>query len=209
MKIKDSPLDGPLCRYHEVCDDIQEVVITADQIQKTVEILSHQIHEVYANDTRVVIPVLLQGARHFADDLSDRLNDSKFQFVPVKVSSYRGGTRSTGQVVIHSTETLDIRGQAVLIVDDIYDSGRTLTQVKAHLEAQNPAHVKTCVMFEKACEHIHDVPLDFVGLPVPDDFVVGYGLDYQDRYRELHCVGTLKPDVIATEDRYEDAQSIG
>jgi hypoxanthine phosphoribosyltransferase len=208
IKIKDSPLEGPLCRYHELCDDIQEIVITSDQIRDTLETLARQIQAVYVNHTRVIVPVLLKGAKPFADDLADLLSDQKFQFIPIRVSSYRGGTRSTGDVIIHSTEPFDITGQAVLILDDIYDSGQTLTKIKAHLEIQNPTDVKTCVMFEKDCQHKYDVALDFAGLPVPDGFIVGYGLDYQDRYRELHCVGTLKPGLITSEDRYEDAQSI-
>jgi len=208
MKIKGTPPDAPLCRHHETCDDIHEVVITSDQITRAIQAMASQIQETYAHHTCVVMPFLLKGARPFARDLENELNHTKFRFVPVQVSSYRGGTQSTGKIVINSPDMPDMTGQSVLIVDDIYDSGRTLRQVKRHLEAGNPTEVKICVMFEKDCQHEHEVPLDFVGLPVPDAFVVGYGLDYQEQYRELRCVGTLKPDIITENDHHEDTQSV-
>jgi hypoxanthine phosphoribosyltransferase len=156
----------------------------------------------------VFVPFLLKGAEPCANDLENLLNDPKFRFIPVQGSSYRGGTQSTGEIVINSPDMPDVTGQSVLIVDDIYDSGRTLRQVRTHLEASSPADLKICVMFEKDCKHEHEVPLDFVGLHVPDQFIVGYGLDYQEQYRELHCVGTLKPDIITADNYHEDTQSV-
>jgi hypoxanthine phosphoribosyltransferase len=207
LKIKDSPLGAPLCRHHKTCGDIHEVIITSDQIHQTIQTLAKQIQAAYANDVSVVVPFLLKGAKPFANDLEDSLNNPKFNFVPVHVSSYQGGTQSTGKLVIENTDMIDISGRPILIVDDIYDSGLTLNRFKAHLEASNPSSIKTCVMFEKDCEHTHEVALDFVGLLVPNDFIVGYGLDYQERYRDLHCVGKLKPNVIMSENHYEDSKS--
>jgi len=195
MKIKGTPLNALPCRHHQICDDIHEVVITSDQITQAIQALACRIQDTYANHTCVVMAFLSKGASPFANDLKNALNDPKFRFVPVHVSIYQGGTESTGEIVINRPDMPDVTGQAVLIVDDIYDSGLTLKQIKAHLEASHPADVKTCVMFEKDCEHKHEVALDFVGLSVPDEFIVGYGLDYQERYRELRCVGILKPPV--------------
>ncbi|MCP4453465.1 MAG: hypoxanthine phosphoribosyltransferase [Planctomycetes bacterium] len=208
IKIKDTISTRPLCLHHETCDDINEIVITSEQIQQTIQVLCSQIRDAYAEHTSVVVLFLLKGARHFAEDLNDALDDIKFKFVPIQVSSYGGGTRSTGQITISSNDMPDITGQSVLVLDDMYDSGLTLTRIKSHLEGDGAADVRACVMFEKDCMHTHEVSLDFVGLSVPDDFLVGYGLDYQDQYRELHCVGTLKPDVIASEDRHEDLQPL-
>jgi hypoxanthine phosphoribosyltransferase len=208
MKIKDAIPNEPLCRHLETCDDIHEIVITSEQIRHTIQVLACQIRDAYAEHASVVVPFLLNGARPFAEDLKDALDHAKFKFVPIQVSSYGGGTRSTGEITINSNGMPDITGQSILVLDDMYDSGLTLTRVKSHLEGHGAADVKTCVMFEKDCLHTHEVTLDFVGLPVPNDFLVGYGLDYQEQYRELHCVGTLKPDVIASEDHHEDTQPL-
>ncbi|NQV32678.1 MAG: hypoxanthine phosphoribosyltransferase [Phycisphaeraceae bacterium] len=208
MKIKDAIRNDPLCRHHETCDDLHKVVITSEQIRQTIRVLTHQIQDAYAKHAAVIILFLLKGARQFANDLQESLGEGKFEFMPAQASSYCGGTHSTGEVTIHSDDMLDITGRAVLILDDMYDSGLTLKRVKAHLEIKGAADVKTCVMFEKECHHTHEVAPDFVGLPVPDEFLVGYGLDYREQYRELHCVGTLKPDIIASENRYDDAQPL-
>ncbi len=207
LKIKASPPDAPLCRHHKTCGDIHEVVITADQIHQTIQTLTEQIKAAYANDLSVVVPFLLKGARPFARDLEASLDNPKFNFVPVQVSSYQGGIQSTGKLVIENSDMIDISGRPVLILDDIYDSGLTLNRVRAHLNSGGPSSIKTCVMFEKNCEHKYEMTLDFVGLLVPNDFIVGYGLDYQERYRDLHCVGKLKPNVILSENHYEDSKS--
>lgn len=197
-KIKDAILDQPSCRHHQICLDIHRIVIDSDQIHQTVQSLAQQIQHTYAGHRSVVVPFLLKGARRFAQDLETCLDNEKFEFVPVQVSSYCGGTRSTGKITLDSDSIPDVTGQSVLIVDDIYDSGLTLERVITHFEAKGAAGVRTCVMFEKDCQHVHEVPVDFVGLSVPDVFVVGYGLDYQDRYRELHCVGILRPEILAS-----------
>lgn len=196
------------CSAHETCQDLHQILITSEQIQKTIERLASSIQDTYADYDCVMIPVLLKGAQWFANDLSEALNHDKFQFLPISVSSYQGGMQSTGQVRIDKVEKIDISGRPVLIVDDIYDTGLTLKHVKQWFESMEPAEVKTCVMFEKDCDHAHEVALDFVGLPVPDEFIVGYGLDYQEQYRELCCVGILKPDLIEPEDRIEYAQPV-
>lgn len=205
MKIKDASQGMPLCRHHEICDDLQQILITSEQISSSVQVLTPQIQDAYSNDNAVVVPFLLEGARPFATDLKESLDNTKFNFVPLQVSSYGGSTRSTGQITMNSGNMPNIIGQSVLIVDDIYDSGLTLKQVKAHFEASGAASVRTCVMFEKDCLHIHEMALDFVGLCVPDEFVVGYGLDYQEQYRDLHCVGTLKPDILGAENHHGNA----
>ena len=198
MKIKDAIPSQSLCRHHETCGDIHKIIITSEQIYQTVQTVAEQIQVAYADHTSVVVPFLLEGARQFAEDLEGALQDDKFNFVPLRVSSYFGATRSTGLVNIISDDMPDVTGQTVLLVDDIYDSGLTLKQVKAHFNREGATDVKACVMFEKDCVHAHELCLDFVGTSVPNVFVVGYGLDYQNRYRELHCVGILKPDILAS-----------
>lgn len=160
-------------------------------IQAAVTALVPPIREVYAETATVSAVVLLEGARWFARDLLGALNDPRFQEIPLKVSSYFGTTQSSGHVEIAATALPTVRDRDVLILDDIYDTGRTLHAAIDYLDQAGAKSIRTCVMFAKDRCHEQPVNIDFIGLTIPDQFVVGYGLDYQNRYRDLPYLGVL------------------
>ncbi|GAA2019253.1 hypothetical protein GCM10009740_04220 [Terrabacter terrae] len=113
------------------------------------------------------------------------------------VSSYGSGTKSSGVVRILKDLDTDISGRHVLIVEDIIDSGLTLSWIKSNLESRKPASVEICTLLRKPDVVKVDIPVKYVGFDIPNEFVVGYGLDYDEKYRNLRCVGTLAPHVYA------------
>jgi hypoxanthine phosphoribosyltransferase len=113
------------------------------------------------------------------------------------VSSYGSGTKSSGVVRILKDLDTDISGRHVLIVEDIIDSGLTLSWIKSNLESRKPASVEICTLLRKPDVVKVDIPVKYVGFDIPNEFVVGYGLDYAEKYRNLRCVGTLAPHVYA------------
>ena len=113
------------------------------------------------------------------------------------VSSYGSGTKSSGVVRILKDLDTDITGRHVLIVEDIIDSGLTLSWIKSNLESRKPASVEICTLLRKPDVVKVDIPVKYVGFDIPNEFVVGYGLDYDEKYRNLRCVGTLAPHVYA------------
>ncbi len=115
----------------------------------------------------------------------------------IDVSSYHGGTASSGQVTLEQDISVDIKDRDVIIVEDILDSGRTLAYLKNLLEARNPRSFKICTLLDKPEGRTVEAKADYVGFDVPNEFLVGYGLDYQEFYRNLPYVGVLKPEVYA------------
>jgi hypoxanthine phosphoribosyltransferase len=113
------------------------------------------------------------------------------------VSSYHGETRSTGELILTKALKLDVRDRDVLVVDDILDTGLTLVNIRAMLQKLQPRSVKFCTFLEKDIPHRENFRADYVGFHIPNKFVVGYGLDYRERYRNLPYVGTLRPEAIA------------
>ena len=111
------------------------------------------------------------------------------------VSSYAGGTKSTGAVKIIKDLDIDLSGYDLLIVEDILDSGNTLSYLKKMLLARNPSSIRICTLLDKPSRRVADVTADYVGAVIPDEFVVGYGLDYDEYYRNLSFVGVLKESV--------------
>jgi hypoxanthine phosphoribosyltransferase len=168
-----------------------DLLVTPEQIQAAVRALGPAIQAAYRGIAQVTALVLLEGARWFARDLLLALDDPRFVEVPLKVGSYHGNTQSSGRVNITDKNTCDFRDRHVLIVDDIYDTGRTLHTLIDYLTRTSAASIRTCVMFAKDRCHERPVDIDFLGLNLPDRFVVGYGLDYQGRYRDLPYVGVI------------------
>jgi len=115
----------------------------------------------------------------------------------IGVSSYHGETRSTGELILTKALKLDVRDRDVLVVDDILDTGLTLVNIRAMLQKLQPRSVKFCTFLEKDIPHRENFQADYVGFRIPNKFVVGYGLDYRERYRNLPYVGTLRPEAIA------------
>lgn len=176
-------------------NDIKTVLLTEEQIQKRVCELGEQLRKDY-KDKNIVMVVLLKGASYFACDLSRAVAlPMRMEFMVV--SSYGDGTKTTGSVAVKLDVSEDITGKHVILVDDIIDSGLTFSRIKHLLETKNPASVKTVAMCDKAERRINGMEADYVGFKIPDEFVVGYGLDYAGDYRNLPYIGILKPAVYA------------
>lgn len=170
----------------------EKILISEQQIQQTVRRMAEAINIHYAADEPVLALVILEGAKYFARDLLGHIR-FPIEAESLGASSYKGGTRSTGTVEIRETEALrrKIEGRRILLIDDIYDTGLTLAAVQEWVSACGPADVKTCVLLEKQIPHQKEIAVDFVGLRIEDAFVIGYGLDYEGRYRELPFVAVL------------------
>jgi len=179
----------------QMSDDLERVHVTQDQIHARLDELAAEIAAEYAGQDLLLVGVL-KGAVMVMADLMRALPMS----VPVDwmaVSSYGSGTKSSGVVRILKDLEADISGKHVLIVEDIVDSGLTLSWIKSNLESRNPASVEICTMLRKPDAAKVKVDVRWVGFDIPNEFVVGYGLDYAERYRGLRDVATLAPHVYS------------
>ena len=177
---------GPLAQ--EDIQTIDRVLIDAEQVQKRVVELGRQISLDYVG-TRPVLVGVLKGVLCFMSDLMHQVTlPLSIEFMSI---SYFSGDE--GGVKITKDLDGDITGQHVIMVEDIVDTGMTLNYLLNYLRARNPASVKVCTLLDKRVRRLVDVPLDYVGFEVPDEFVVGYGLDYLEKYRNLPFIGVLKP----------------
>lgn len=166
-----------------------KVLITEQEIASRTRELAEQIQRDYNNE-EIVIVCILKGATFFAVELAKRIeSDTIIDFM--KVSSYEG-TESTGKINFTLDISEDITGKNVLIVEDIVDTGRTLAYVKKYLESKNPKNVKICTMLNKKERRVIDLNPEYVAFDIPDKFVIGYGLDYDEKYRNLPYVGYLE-----------------
>ena len=174
--------------------ELQRVLITDAQIARRVEVLSKQIQRDFKGRELVIVAVL-NGTIMFLADLIRCLSlPLRLDFVAV--SSYGLGTES-GQLVFTKELRLDVRGRDVLLVDDILDTGRTLHRVLGKIRELSPRRIKTCVLLEKADRRVEKVTADYIGFSIPDLFVVGYGLDFAERYRNLPFIGVLHPHLYS------------
>ncbi len=182
-------------------DDIDHVLVTEEQIRAKVIELGQQISEDYAGLEPVLVGVL-KGAIMFIVDLARAIK------VPLTmdfmaVASYGASTETSGIVRILKDLDMSIEDKHVLIVEDIIDSGLTLNYIIDTLRARNPASLRVCALLNKRERRMVDVPIDYTGFDIPDEFVVGYGLDFNQLYRNLPFVGVLKPDAYT---RYLDSK---
>ena len=170
----------------------ERILISTEELEEIVDAIAQQINLTYGKEDHIVALVLLEGAWYFAQDLLKKIHCS-VQVQHLKASSYLGGTQSTGQVSIDDSLNLQdtIKGKDVLLIDDIYDTGLTLTKVLQKLSECNPNSIKTCVLLEKDIPHTQSVKIDFLGTPIEDAFVIGYGLDYNNQYRDLPFIAVL------------------
>ena len=176
--------------------DIEAVVVTAEQIADKIAELAKLIDSDYAEREPLLVGVL-KGAAMFMSDLARTLErPSTMEFMAV--SSYGSSTTSSGVVRILKDLDRDISGQHVLIVEDIIDSGLTLSWLLRNLASRNPASIEVVALLRKPDAVKVEVPVKYVGFDIPNEFVVGYGLDYAERYRNLPYIGRLKPAVYAT-----------
>ncbi len=176
-------------------NDIESICFTAEQIENKVKELGEIIAADYADKNPVVI-CILKGSLIFTADLM-RCMDIPCQVDFMSVSSYGSGTSSSGRVKIKKDLDCDIAGRHILIVEDILDSGNTLSCLKNLLSARNPASISICTLFDKPARRVADITPEYVGFICPDAFIVGYGLDYAEKYRNLPFVGILKPEVYS------------
>ena len=172
--------------------EIECVLISRTQIHRRVRELAKQIESDFAGRDLVVVS-LLNGTVMFLADLIRSL-DMPLRLDFIGVSSYGSGTVSR-ELVFTKELRLDVRDRDVLLVDDILDTGKTLTTVIAKLQKLRPRQIKTCVLLNKPARRVENVQADYAGFEIPDLFVVGYGLDYAERYRNLPFVGVLKPEM--------------
>jgi hypoxanthine phosphoribosyltransferase len=175
-------------------DDVARVLFEEQAIRTRLDLLAGEITQFYV-DRELTVLALLNGSLIFAADLLRRV-PLPLRIDCLRVSSYHGGTESSG-VVTFDEETLpDLRGRHVLVLDDILDTGRTLHAVLERLsQVGAPLSVEACLLLSKRRERAAYCEPRFVGFEMEDEFVVGYGLDYQERYRNLPYIGVLKPEV--------------
>jgi hypoxanthine phosphoribosyltransferase len=179
--------------------DLERVLFTREDIGKRVRELGRQISQDYRGKSLVLISIL-KGGIVFLSDLM-RCITIPHMFDLVGASSYRGAATTSGKVIITKDTDLDLRGKDVLIVEDILDTGHTLNVVCELLRIQAPASLEICCLLNKKRVRERELrqPLRYVGFEIGDEFVVGYGLDYAERYRNLSCVGVLKPEIYGGE----------
>ena len=180
---------------HGYGPDIDHVLLSEEQIQAKITELADQVARDYAG-REVLLVGVLKGAVLFMSDFARALRlPTQMEFMAV--SSYGSATSSSGVVRILKDLDKDIAGRDVLIVEDIIDSGLTLSWLRANLESRNAASVEICALLRKPEAGKVEVPVRYVGFDIPNEFVVGYGLDYAERYRDLPYIATLKPEVYA------------
>lgn len=176
-----------------VHDDIAKVLLDAGTIQARVRELGQQLSRDYEGKNPVLI-CILKGAAIFMADLVRHISiPARMDFMAI--SSYGGGVRTSGVVRILKDLDSSIEGQHVVIVEDIVDSGLTLTYLLDNLQSRHPASLRTCVLLDKPGQRRVPLKTDYVGFEIPDEFVVGYGLDYAENYRHLPYIGVLKAEV--------------
>ena len=177
-------------------EDIQEVLFTQEELDRRVSELAQEIERDYAGKEILLVSVL-RGSFIFMADLVRKIQlPCLVDFM--SVSSYGKGTSSTGQVQITKDLSEDIAGMHVLVVEDILDSGNTLSYLLRLLEQRHPASIRLCTLLDKPERRIKPVQVHYCGFSIPDAFVVGYGLDYAERYRNLPYIGILKPEVYSS-----------
>src|SRR3954467_9692999 len=175
--------------------DIERVLISQEQIAARVAELARQITADHVDGEVTIVPILT-GAMIFCADLIRQIPIA-MQIGLLTVSSYPGRSPRTQGAQVIGQQLGDVRGRHLLLVDDILDSGGTIRAVTGLLRELGPASVRTCVLLRKDLPTAQDVKADYVGFEIPDEFVVGYGLDYNNYYRNLPDIVTLKPEAIA------------
>ncbi len=171
--------------------DLAEILVSEAQIKRRLAALAAEIDRVYAGQEITAIAII-NGALLFTADLL-RLINRPVRLDCVRVSSYRNATAAVTEPQLRSSLTIDIENRHVLLIDDILDTGKTLAMVVDLISAMKPASVRTCVLLDKRGRREVPFEADFTGFEIPDRFVVGYGLDFAERYRNLPCIGVLKP----------------
>jgi hypoxanthine phosphoribosyltransferase len=178
---------------HPSHTDLEAILVSEAAIKRRIKRLGMEIADKYG-DEEITVVSIINGAILFTADLL-RYIPNPVRLDCIRISSYRNETKSIGKPQLVHSLTLDVANRHVLLIDDILDTGKTLDMVTKTITKMNPASLKTCVLLDKKGRR--EVPFDaeFVGFQIPDKFVVGYGLDFAERYRNLPCIGVLKPEL--------------
>lgn len=175
-----------------VLSDLDRVLLDAAAIQARVTAMAREVAQQFEGSKLLTVIAIMDGGLFFVADLLRGI-DLPMRLVTMGASSYHGTTESSGEVKFTWPASLDLKDQHVLLLDDILDTGLTLAALQDRLRAEGVASIKTGVLLKKRREHAREVTVDFVGFEIEDEFVVGYGMDYQGRFRNLPCIGILKP----------------
>ena len=182
---------------HEMHQDVERILYTEEELNARVKELAAEIQRDYEGKD-LVMACVLRGSYIFMADLT-RAIDLPMTVDFMVVSSYGSGTTSSGQVEIRKDLSDSIEGKDLIIVEDILDSGNTLYYLMEVLKARKPASIRICTLMDKPERRTKPITADYTGFSIPDAFVVGYGLDYDEKYRNLPYVGILKPSVYGGE----------
>lgn len=178
---------------NELHKDVESILVSEEEIKEIIDNLSSQINKDYNGEELTVI-IILKGSLIFASDLI-RMLDMPVSIEFMRVSSYGAGTSSSGFINIKQDVECDIEGKNILIIEDIIDSGNTLYKLKEVLSERKPKTCRICTMLDKPERRVADVDVEYQGKVIPDEFAVGYGLDYNENYRNLKYIGVLKKEV--------------
>jgi hypoxanthine phosphoribosyltransferase len=179
-------------------DDIERILISEAELQARIAALGAEMNAVYSDEDLPIMVCILKGAFMFLADLTRQFN-FRHEVDFMEISSYGKGTTSSGVVRILLDLASSIEGRHVVIVEDIVDTGHTLDYILRNFASRNPASVRVATLLNKPSRREIDVPVDFVGFEIPNEFVMGYGLDYAQQYRNVPYIGVLKPEVYQEE----------
>ncbi|MDZ4287174.1 MAG: hypoxanthine phosphoribosyltransferase [Prosthecobacter sp.] len=180
-----------MAAFSGVFSDLDRVLLSAPQIHARICEMAREIEAAYAGKVITVV-ALMDGALFYVADLVRQLN-LPVKLVTLGASSYHGGTESAGEVRVAWPAGTDFAGHEVLLLDDILDTGLTMSVLRQRLLEERPASLRIGVLLSKKKARRGEVPVDYCGFEIEDEFVVGYGMDYQGRFRNLPCIGILKP----------------
>ena len=179
--------------HQPLLDDFARVIVSEEEIQQRIRDLGAEISEDYAEAGNLTIIAVINGALLFVADLMREIT-LPLQVDCMRVSSYRNSTSPVHKPEIIDMLRLDLRGRHVLIIDDVLDTGHTFERVMAEIRGLGPATLKFAALLEKQGRREVQSKPDYVGFHIPDEFVVGYGLDFAEHYRNLPCIGVLRAD---------------
>lgn len=166
------------------------VLIDEESLDKRIKELAEKISKDYKNE-EIVLVCILKGAVYFSVELSKKITNNTVILDFMKVSSYGNNTETTGKINFKLDTSIELENKNVIIVEDIIDSGLTLNYLYDYLKKKNPKTLKTCVLLDKKERRKKDIKVDYTGFEIEDKFVVGYGLDYQEKYRNLPYIGYI------------------
>jgi hypoxanthine phosphoribosyltransferase len=178
-------------------DDLERILFDESTILRRLDEIAAQISRDYSHKELTVIAVL-NGSLMFMADLLRRI-PLPLKLDCLSVASYHGKAQTSGEVIFKQIALPDVQDRQILILDDILDSGNTLAAIRERLETARPRSIKICVLLSKKKQRARAVDADYLGFEIEDEFVVGYGLDYDERYRNLPCIGVLRKELIRSD----------